>query len=159
MLKIATRNDKLVSCLIICKLELIFYMKLLSVMLVIFTLLLSACTPYQKNQSFSLIGGGYVDSVTGKMTKVEFFGNGYTSSKKAELYVLRRISELAKTKNAKYVSIYKSITDATNNIKSNEPFRSTTESHSYAYVIFKNEKSSGDLSIEEINSIYTTENK
>lgn len=87
--------------------------------------LVGCATGYQKN-SFS---GGYVDTQLAKdIFKVEFSGNGYTSSSKVKEYALRRSAELTIEQGYNHFvildgnnssSVYSSGTRSNGNISSN----------------------------------------
>ena len=66
-------------------------------------------TPYVNNSTMRLLGShmGYADyEGAGRLIRVTFVANDFTTSRDVEVYILRHCAEIAKSKNFKYFQIY-----------------------------------------------------
>jgi len=117
-------------------------------------LLLTACSSsYQDANSPLNITGGYgSEAAPGDLIKVYFAGNGYTSVKQAQAYVLRRAAEVGREKQEPYFAVYQSITDAVDNNKSVAPAfdDGLGKPYAYAYIQFHTKKEPGDFTVTDI---------
>lgn len=86
---------------------------------VIATLTLTACaTQYQ---SSGLTGGHFETKGPGKLEKVTFSANGYTSAELTKKYELYRCAEVAKANNKPFFIMYESLIGAARNIPADSP--------------------------------------
>lgn len=67
-------------------------------------------------------------------------------------YAMRRIAEIGRERNRKYVAVYHSLTDAAIDVKSDTPVFAKVYVWpiAYAYVKYSNQKQPGDLSVETV---------
>ncbi len=82
-------------------------------------LVLAGCAT--RYQSSGLTGGHGELAAPGKLQKVFFSGNGFTSAELAQKYALYRCAELAKQNKKPFFIIYKSLTNAARGIPTDIP--------------------------------------
>jgi hypothetical protein len=129
-------------------------MKRIFVVLFLSLTLLGCSTRYHSGEYFAT---GYVDeSAPGKLKRISFAANEYTSKEKVEIFTLFRSAQLGKKLKKPYFSLYPTLTDAALDKKSTHPsFRSIFNRYrGYAYVLYKTNQEPGDLSVEEIYAKY-----
>lgn len=117
-------------------------------------LLVGCATKYHTGQYFAT---GYVNEPgPGKLQKVIFSANEYTSKEKVQMFTLFRCAQLGKKMNKPYFSFYQSLTDAALNKKSTQPaFKSIFKQYEgYGYVLYKTNPETGDLAVEDIYERY-----
>lgn len=97
---------------------------------------LSACAESYKNGTIRPIGAR-ADNEVGKLERVTFTGNDYTSRALAEQYTIYRCAELAQEKGKPYFVMYDSLTSAARDIPSSRPQRGTIKKAPYvtAYIL------------------------
>jgi hypothetical protein len=117
-------------------------------------MLLGCATRYHSGQYF--VTGYASEEAPGKLLKVVFSANEFTSKQKVEMFTLFRIAQLGKQLNKPYFSMYTTLTDAAENKKTSHPIFKTifNQYHGYAYVLYKTEMESGDLSVNEVYDRY-----
>ncbi|GAA5169112.1 hypothetical protein [Viridibacterium curvum] len=108
---------------------------------------LSACATGYQNAALSISGGYTHSEGYGKLTKVEFFGNGFTSEERVKENTVRRIAELAITAKKPYFLMYQSIWQAHFGVTAKTPssYVIGIKPGAYAYVLFLDEPAPGAL--------------
>jgi hypothetical protein len=117
-------------------------------------ILTSCATGYQDaSNPFNFTGGYGLEKGPGKLDKIFFIGNGYTSVKRANQYALRRAAELGQKQSKRFFCVYQTLTDAANDRKAREPLtdiRPMGKPLSYFYVDYHDKKEPGDYTIKEV---------
>jgi hypothetical protein len=81
--------------------------------------LLSGCgTPY----SSSGLTGGYTEMrVNDRLLKVNFYGNGYVTADRIQMFALYRCAEVARDAKKPYFTLYDSLTAAARDVPAEQP--------------------------------------
>ena len=122
------------------------------IILIISCVVLSACTPFQKESWYSISGGYKNAQVIGKLTKIIFYGNGFTSDRRVDEYVLLRAAQIGLKRKVRYFSLYQSVNDAYANIKSAVPaiVPNLEKPVATAYILYCNNHQPGDFNVRKI---------